>query len=455
MSFPAYANYKDSGVAWLGAVPRHWELVPLKHLGEFNAGAGFPHDEQGMGGEELTFYKVKALGKADAMGILGDSEDTISLDTATKLRAFIFPAKTIAFAKIGAALLLGRLRVTDRPACFDNNMMGFKVADGELTEFAKLAMSLIRFDYIANLGTVPSLNEGQIANIPIPRPPYPEQAAIVTFLNRETAKIDTLVSEQERLIALLKEKRQAVISHAVTKGLNPNAPLKDSGIEWLGDIPAHWDTLPLRAVATDAGNVFIDGDWIESKDISADGIRYITTGNVGEGIYKEQGSGFITEETFEKLNCTEVLPGDVLISRLNLPIGRACIAPDLGFRIVTSVDNVIVRPADKVVRLYLVHLLSAKSFFAHTEMLARGTTMQRISRTILGNVRICLPPVEEQSQISKELEKQTAELDQLFGVAQSAILLLQERRAALISAAVTGKIDVRGLVEPVRDLELA
>jgi type I restriction enzyme S subunit len=284
----------------------------------------------------------------------------------------------------------------------------------------------------------------QFKDIRVALPPREERNAILAFVDRETAKIDALVDEQRRLIALLKEKRQAVISHAVTKGLDPTVPMKNSGIEWLGDVPAHWKVKPLRAVSTEPGTVFIDGDWIESKDISLEGIRYITTGNVGEGRYKEQGAGFISTAKFEELNCTEVLPGDVLISRLNAPVGRACVVPDLGSRIVTSVDNVIVRPNCAVHRAFLVHVLSSAAYFFHTETLARGTTMQRVSRTILGNVRIALPSLEQQREIADYIDYEVGGLDALINEAELGTILLQERRAALVSAAVNGKIDVRG-----------
>ncbi|WGX36426.1 hypothetical protein P7I82_32445 [Pseudomonas aeruginosa] len=112
-----------------------------------------------------------------------------------------------------------------------------------------------------------------------------------------------------------------------------------SGVEWLDQVPDHWSSVPIKYMALERNSLFLDGDWIESKDISSDGIRYITTGNVGEGAYKEQGAGFISEETFHALRCTEVYEGDVLVSRLNNPIGRACVVPNLGGRVVTSVDN--------------------------------------------------------------------------------------------------------------------
>lgn len=212
---------------------------------------------------------------------------------------------------------------------------------------------------------------------------------------------------------------------------------KDSGVEWLGEIPNHWTTAPIKYLALDKDTLFLDGDWIESKDISDNGIRYITTGNIGEGVYKEQGNSFITEETFQKLNCTEVFEGDILISRLNSPIGRACLVPNLENKIVTSVDNVIFRPDNIHNKNYLVYLFSSKDYFKHTGNQARGATMQRISRGLLGNIRIILPKPYEQTQIAAFLDHETAKIDTLIEKQQQLIELLKEKRQAVISHAVT------------------
>ncbi|HBC3406510.1 TPA: restriction endonuclease subunit S [Vibrio parahaemolyticus] len=212
---------------------------------------------------------------------------------------------------------------------------------------------------------------------------------------------------------------------------------KDSGVEWLDSIPSSWESAPIKYMALSKTSLFLDGDWIESKDISEEGIRYITTGNVGEGFYKEQGMGFITQETFKKLNCTEVYEGDILISRLNNPIGRACIVPDLGHRIVTSVDNVIFRPDSTYDERFLVYLFSSKDYFKHTSNLARGATMQRISRGLLGNIRVVFPIKEEQIQIANFLDRETAKIDTLIEKQQQLIKLLKEKRQAVISHAVT------------------
>lgn len=212
---------------------------------------------------------------------------------------------------------------------------------------------------------------------------------------------------------------------------------KDSGVEWLNSTPAHWSSAPIKYLALATNSLFLDGDWIESKDISDDGVRYITTGNVGEGLYKEQGSGFISENTFSKLNCTEVFKGDILISRLNNPIGRACLVPDLGYKTVTSVDNVIFRTDEYYNRSYLVYLFSSKDYFQHTGNLARGTTMQRISRGLLGNIRIPVPTLSEQVVIAAFLDHEIAKIDNLIEKQQQLIELLKEKRQAVISHTVT------------------
>lgn len=217
--------------------------------------------------------------------------------------------------------------------------------------------------------------------------------------------------------------------------------LRNSGIDWIGPIPSTWTVAPLKSLGVGRDALFIDGDWIESKDLSDAGIRYITTGNVGEGRYKEQGSGFISEDTFERLRCTEVRPGDVLVSRLNLPIARACIVPDLGARIVTSVDNVIVRPRPGYDARYIVFMLSSASHFFNTENLARGTTMRRISRSGLGNIRYAFPSHQEQTAIADALDRETARIDALIEKKTRFIELLKEKRQALITQAVTKGLD--------------
>jgi type I restriction enzyme S subunit len=224
---------------------------------------------------------------------------------------------------------------------------------------------------------------------------------------------------------------------------------RDSGVEWLGVVPAHWTTTCLKHLARAGADTFIDGDWIEAPYITTNGVRLLQCGNVGTGVFEEQGFRYVSEDTFRSLNCTEVEPLDVLICRLQssrtILAGRACLAPALGVKMITSVDNCIFKPSAECDPRYIVYLLSTTEYLSYIEVVARGGTRDRISRSMLGNLAVKVPPASEQSAIATFLDNETAQSAALIAEADRAIGLLQERRTALISAAVTGKIDARGI----------
>ena len=245
--FRRYSEHKDSGVGWLGEMPAHWEVGRLKDHGILIGGAGFPHDYQGTEDEVLPFYKVGDLSASSDGRYMGKGPHTVSFEIAAKLRAHVIPEQSIIYAKIGAALLLNRRRITTMACCIDNNMSAYLPHREDLaSKWAFYWTTIVDFAGLANPGAVPSLSEGDQVDIPIVVPPMAEQRAIAAFLDRETAKIDGLVARKERLIELLQEKRTALITRAVTRGLDPNVPMKDSGVEWLGEIPAHWDTKKVK-----------------------------------------------------------------------------------------------------------------------------------------------------------------------------------------------------------------
>ena len=448
MSSPFYTQYKESGVQWLGGIPEHWKVRRLKEVGVLKGGAGFPPDLQDVAGEELPFYKVGDLKASTDGRLMTTPEHTISKEIALKLRAAIIPKDSILYAKIGAALSLNRRRVTFGNCCIDNNMTAYIPQKKFIqTSWAFYWLSSLDFSTFKNPGAVPSFSEGDQGVLPILVPPISEQTQIAAFLDNETAKIDQLIAEQRRLMELLKEKRQAVISNAVSKGLNPRAPMKLSGAEWLGNVPAHWHRTRIKRTARAGTKTFVDGDWIESPYITTEGVRLLQCGNVGTGVFEEQGFRYISEKSFASFDCTEVEPGNVLICRLQssrtILAGRACLAPNLGAKMITSVDNCILKPSADFDPRYIVYQLSTAEYLSFIEVVARGGTRDRVSRSMLGNIDLVAPPVKEQIEIADFLEFETTKFEALTAEAQCAIDLLQERRTALIFAAVTGQIDVR------------
>lgn len=208
---------KDSGIEWIGDVPETWGVGKLKHFGSLKGGAGFPAELQGRSDNELPFYKVGDLSKSLDGIYLGETIHTVSRDEASKLGAKVFPEDTIVWAKIGAALLLNRRRITKISSCLDNNMTGFIVSNEKaFYKYAFYLMCSIDFDFYVRPGAVPSISEGEQSAIPIPIPPVDEQKAIAETIDRETTHIDTLIAKAQHSIELLKERRSAFITAAVT-----------------------------------------------------------------------------------------------------------------------------------------------------------------------------------------------------------------------------------------------
>ncbi len=224
-------------------------------------------------------------------------------------------------------------------------------------------------------------------------------------------------------------------------GLKPYPEYKPSEIEWLREIPISWTVTPISRLSDSGRKSFVDGDWIESPYIQDSGVRLIQTGNVGVGVYREQGFRYVSDETFSDLNCTEVEPGDILICRLGDPVGRSCIAPDLGVKMLTSVDVCILKPGENEDARFINYAISSQNFLGWVSSLVRGSTRDRVSRSMLGKFQVPRPPLWQQRVIADYLDRETAEIDAFIADQNELIGLLNERRAATITQAVTKGLD--------------
>jgi type I restriction enzyme S subunit len=273
-----------------------------------------------------------------------------------------------------------------------------------------------------------------LVNIKAPEPTFDEQQKIASFLDHETAKIDTLIDKQQQLITLLKEKRQAVISHAVTKGLNPEAPMRDSGVEWLGEVPVHWEVKQAKYVAditrgailrpVDAPEYFDEvGEWAYLN--ISDATR------CDKYLYKSK----LYLSPLGSTKSARVYPDNVIITA-SATIGKAFIN-----KIKVCIHDGFIPFCNlKVDKSYLYHYLSNPFLYA---AMGKSNTQKNIYLDEVKNMVVTVPPDQEQLAIVEHIEKSAITFDGLVDKAEKAILLMQERRTALISAAVTGKIDVR------------
>jgi len=298
-------------------------------------------------------------------------------------------------------------------------------------------------------GTKVQLSLDDIKSFPLTKPPIREQQETASFLDHETAKIDALIAEQQQLIELLQEKRQAVISHAVTKGLNPDVPMKDSGVEWLGEVPEHWTLNRLRRLCiSQCDGPF--GSGLKSEHYVDEGVLVVRLQNIKINGYDNTVAVFIDSDYYAtQLGDHDVLPGDLLLAGLgdeNNLVGRACVAPaSLGRAMVKAdcfrfrLDPNLASPG------FTAFSLNSSSRF-HGGILSSGSTRSRIPLSVMATRVVPLPPLWEQEEIDQFLRHENDQISSLQRDAEAAVTLLQERRSALISAAVTGQIDVRGFV---------
>jgi type I restriction enzyme S subunit len=275
----------------------------------------------------------------------------------------------------------------------------------------------------------------------LPLPSYEEQQAIANFLDRETARIDDLIKKQERLIELLDEKRVSLINQAVTKGLDPNIPMKDSGIEWLGEVPSHWEIKKIKQVS----RLISKGSTPTTigEGFSAEGVKFIKAENISKGRVSSQPEFYISDETNQMMKRSILLDGDVLVVIAGATIGKAAtvLIDDLPANTNQAVS--FIRPIDKTISKFLNYWITSDSIKVQILLSAVQSAQPNLSMESLGNLNLVQPPEDEVLRITDFLDFETAKLDQLKQKASKCIELLKEYKTSLISSAVTGKIDVR------------
>lgn len=414
MSLPRYPRYKDSGVEWLGEVPEHWDVVPLKRIVKLRSGDSISADD------------ISEVGDYPVYGGNG-------------LRGY-----TSSYTHEGDLVLIGR----QGALCGNVNYARGKFWASEHAVVASpswllsttwlgemlRAMDLNRYSVTA---AQPGLSVDVVANLRTALPPVDEQLAIGAFLDHEIHKIEGLIVDQQRLVELLKEKRQTVISHAVTKGLNPIAPMKASGIEWLGEVPAHWAVKRLKHVSPE----ITVGIVVEpSKYYVPDGVPALRSLNVQPGTISLDNLVFISADANELHSKSKLRAGDLVAVRSGQP-GTAAIVPP-GLDGCNCIDLIIIRRPHSVSEQFLCWYLASDAAVSQFSSGSGGAIQQHFNVGAAANMFVPAPPVREQQAIVAFINAAIEKTDALATEAQKAEFLLTERRAALISSAVTGQIDV-------------
>ena len=415
----AYESYKDSGVDWLGDVPREWNTKRAKFIFQEINKRSVDGSEELLSVSEYYGVKPRASVKsADEFLSRAESLEGYKKCSENDLVMNIMLAwkRGLGFSKYDGIVSPAYSVFRANQQCCPNYLHYLLRTDTYADEFKRWSTGIID----SRLRLYPE----SFGNVSILLPSLEEQRAIALFLDRETGKIDELIARQERMIELLKEKRQAVISHAVTKGLDPNAPMKDSGNEWLGEVPAHWDVRKIKYLST-----------LLAKKVEVDGRQIVALENIEgwRGNYIETES----EYTGEGLACRS---GDVLFGKLRPYLCKVfhCLDDYIAFG-----DLLAYRPQRDVESRFIFYTMLSEWFIFIVDGSTYGAKMPRANPEFIHNMQVVAPPSDEQGKIVEFLDYETTKIDCLIAKAEQAIELMKERRTALISAAVTGKIDVR------------
>ena len=441
-----YPQYRKSGIDSIGNVPVHWRVMRLKNAGRLLSGSAFPEEFQGDSDQAIPFYKVGDLERSPDAKSMPSTENTISTESASQIRARVIPPQAIIYAKIGEALKLNRRRTTSSPSCVDNNMSAYLPNENIVTsQWAFYTLCTINFNEFVNPGAVPSLSEGDQSTIPFPVPLIPEQHALAVFLDRKTARIDQLITKHELLIERLAEYRNAVITQAVTKGLprdavyaaglEPEPHLKPSGIEWMGHVPMHWQIKKLKYTISTNDEVISENE---------DPLREVLYVDIGS-ISPSKGITTTEEMVFEDAPSRArrlVQDGDTIVSTVRTYLRAVAKVNDPPPEMVVSTGFAVIRPQN-IDSNYCSWALREHRFIEQVVANSNGVSYPAINASQIGELSITVPPIPEQRAIAEYLDQKTARIDSLSERAGTAIERLNEYRTALINAAVTGKIDVR------------
>lgn len=447
MSLPRYREYKDSGVTWLGAVPSHWKVLRFKWLMERNDGGVWGDDPDGI----------------DDTVVLRSTEQTVDgrwrieapakrrLTEGDRLSALLGVGDLLLTKSSGSALHIGKTTLVDEQiaelgACYSNFMQRIRVGADLSPKLAwyilNNAFARVQLDLLSNSTTgLANLNGTIIGDLVLAVAPQDEQAAIAAFLDRETAKIDALIAEQEKLIALLAEKRQATISLAVTRGLDPHAPMTDSEVAWLGTVPAHWEIKSIRYILEAMGDV----DHYMPTSVEK-GVPYLMTGDLKESL------GAVSLDDCKQVSYSDYLElsrrirssrGDVIMARYATIGALMYVDIDVDFLVSYSCVTLKTKRSEMSGR-YLFQYMKSDAFRLGVEQQVNTNTQGNVGIKDLQNLKAAVPPIDEQAAIVAFIDSEAQKLDSLRTESERAISLLRERRSALITAAVTGQIDVRG-----------
>ena len=432
MQFKQYPSYKPSGVEWLGDVPEHWNLKRFGYLFDENKKKNIGLKETNV--LSLSYGNIKEKNIDENKGLLPESFETYQIIEPNNI--------VFRFTDLQNDKRSLRSAISKYHGIITSAYIAVKTKqNADFYNYLFRAYDLQKVFYSMGEGMRQSLKMDELNKMPVVLPNKDEQKRIVSFLDTETARIDNLIAKQEKLIELLEEQRKSIISHAVTKGLNPNAPMKDSGVEWLGEVPEHWMTPSSKHLL----EIPITDGPHETPNFVDDGVPFISAEAISKGkIDFDKKRGYITPELnaiYSKKYSPKI--EDIYMVKSGATTGKVAMVETSDEFNIWSPLAVFRCNKNKMLPKFLLAVFNSSHFYDALVLNWSYGTQQNIGMGVLSNIEIPCPPLKEQTEIIQYLDAQNTKFDKLIGTQSQLIEKLKEYRSSIISHAVTGKIDVR------------
>jgi type I restriction enzyme S subunit len=443
--YEGYPEYKDSGVEWLGDVPISWNVLPIKRLSKIFNGSTPKSGEQLYWEGDIPWVTPADLGKTSSPYIERGLRN-ITIEGYDSCGTSLVPTNTVL---LSSRAPIGTLGIAAKSLCTNQGCKSIVVNKANSHKFIYyvLLSSTKQLNLLGRGTTFLELSSEELGSYKVACPSEVAQQKIANFLDHETAKIDTLIDKQQQLIALLKEKRQAVISHAVTKGLNPNAPMRDSGVEWLGEVPSHWDVSKVKWVVDMAGRIGYRGYTVDDIVDEDEGAIVLSPSNINERGFNLDKKVFLSWNKYFESPEIKLEPGDVMLVKTSWSFGKVAVVTEVSSPMTINPQMVLLKKS-KIDPRFVSYFLNIGALQARIFMSNTGSYMPTMTQENIGELTMFIPPMQEATDIADFIQKQQFKFNTLMDKQERVIELLLERRKALISAAVTGKIDVRNWAAP-------
>ncbi len=436
---PRYESYKDSGVQWLGEIPSHWNTMAVRRILEEHRQGYYTNEPYIEDGVKLA--RITDIQSTSEMGL----DNSPRVENKVELKEFFLQENDFLFARTGGAGSFGIVRQKDLPAVYASYLIRFRFKETVEAEYLKFFFKSSYFlnSLVANIhgGVNQNIHAEDIKSTFLALPPIEEQKEIANFLNAKIEKVNILIAKQETLLEKLAEQRVALISHAVTKGLNPDVEMKESGVEWFNSVPQHWTISKLSYSLNAVGDV----DHYMPESLDDQGVPYVMTGDLKElvsDINFEQCKQVSHDDYLKLSKKIKTTKGDIIFARY-ATIGTLSYV-DIEKEFLVSYSCVTIKSnLEKLLGTYLYYYFKSDAFFKEVQKQINTNTQGNVGIDNLRRIKVLLPPLSEQEEIVDFLNIETRKIDDMKEIVEKTIERFKEYSSTLITQVVTGKIDVR------------